>query len=185
MTPSADTPAAPAPAAPPPIPVGEAHALFRFGAHRFALPINEVQEVVGSLEITPVPRAGAGWLGVGNLRGEIVPAATLAPWFPAPPTPPGSSVFYAGKKTAGSIFLIIQTGSGKLALAADGFEHVTAIPREAIEPWPADGAALPPDFVPARWQPPGHPQVVGCLDAKRLGAQLRSAVVAAGSELLS
>ncbi len=145
--------------------MGKPHALFRFRGERFALPVAHVQEVVGELEVTPLPRAGAGWIGVGNLRGEIVPAATLAPWFSAAPggTRPSAP---------SAIFLILNTPQGKLALAADGFEHVAAIPTGAVEPLgAADGE---PDFVPGRWRPAGNDQpAVRCLDAPLLADRLR------------
>lgn len=168
-TPDAALPADPTP--------GQPHALFRHGGGRFALPIAAVQEVLGELEITPLPRAGACWLGIGNLRGEIVPAATLGPWFPtgAPlPAQPNTAA------RAGSIFLILNTPQGKLALAADGFEHVAAIPPGAAEPVPADEAQ--PDFAPARWQPPSAGQAaVLCLDAARLADHLRVQATASTS----
>ncbi len=163
--PPAATPAAAASLADPA--TGQPHALFRHGGGRFALPIAAVQEVIGELEITPLPRAGAGWLGIGNLRGEIVPAATLGPWFPPIGPLPSASL-----ARSGTIFLILNTPQGKLALAADGFEHVAAIPPGAAAPAPADDAH--PDLVPARWQPPGEGQAaVRCLDAARLAECLR------------
>jgi chemotaxis signal transduction protein len=160
-----------------PVPLGKPHALFRYAGSRFALPIAAVQEVIGDLDITPLPRAGAGWLGIGNLRGEIVPAATLAPWFSTAAPQPSNPALRVG-----AIFLILNTPQGKLALAADGFEHVAAIPPGVAEPASADAAE--PDFVPARWQPPGEGQAaVRCLDAARLAARLRISAAAPDSTL--
>ena len=72
-----------------------------------------------------------------------------------------------------TIFLILNTPQGKLALAADGFEHVAAIPTGAVEPLgAADGE---PKFVPGRWRPAGggdDQPAVRCLDAALLAACL-------------
>ena len=134
----------------------QSHAIFRWGSGRFALGVESLQEVVAGLELTPLPRAGADWLGVGNLRGEILPAASLQQWF--------------GAGAAGQpVFLILNTSFGKLALAADQIEQVASIDAAATEPTAGDA----PAFAPRRWQENPDAAPIFCLDANRLAQKLR------------
>lgn len=140
------------------------HAVFHWGHGRFALDVDGVQEVVADLALTPLPRADAGWLGVGNLRGEILPAVSLQRWF-------------AGETTAGAtnspVFLIVRTPTGRLALAADAVAGVRPVPSA-----PTDAATEgEPEFVVHRWEPPGEEFAVRCLDAARLVQKLREQFV--------
>ncbi|WP_281889164.1 chemotaxis protein CheW [Paenibacillus sp. YYML68] len=48
------------------------------GSEQFALPIHEVREIIRLQEITEVPHARAGLLGVINLRGTIVPVIDIS-----------------------------------------------------------------------------------------------------------
>lgn len=154
------TETASATSAPPPEPPpaeGRPHAVFRWGAERFALDVTSVQEVVAELELTPLPCTGLGWLGVGNLRGEILPAVSLDRWFAhACPQP---------------VFLILRTPLGKLALAVEGVERVEFIAPEATEPVSELRKA---DVAPRRWQQDAGAQAVFCLDAGRLAQELRA-----------
>lgn len=131
-------------------------AVFRWGTGRFALDVGGLQEVVAGLDLTPLPRAGASWLGVGNLRGEILPAASLQTWF--------------GAGIGQPVFLILNTSFGKLALAADHIEQVVPIDAAATEPSPEGDV---PEFAPRRWQEKPDAAPIFCLDADRLAQKLR------------
>lgn len=141
------------------------HAVFHWGGESFAMDVDGLQEVVTALSLTPLPRAGAGWLGVANLRGEILPAVSLQTWFagaaPAPAAPP--------------VFLILRTPAGRLALATEGVVGVRAVPAAA--PAGETPAVGEPDFVVQRWQPPGQEAPVRCLDVTRLAQKLREQFV--------
>jgi len=51
--------------------------VFHRGAQTFALPPTSVAEVLGQLEVTPVPFA-PGWIeGVVGVRGDVVPVLAL------------------------------------------------------------------------------------------------------------
>lgn len=140
------------------------HAIFRWGGDQFALDVADVQEVAAELLVTPLPRADIGWLGVGNLRGEILPAVSLQRWFAGTPTGPAAPA---------PVFVVLRTPTGRLALAAESVAGVRAVPP----PDPvADGEAAAtgePEFVVHRWQPPGEEVSVRCLDTVRLAQKLR------------
>ena len=50
---------------------------FRLGAEEFGLAILKVQEIIGLLRITRVPRTPAYIRGVINLRGKVIPVVDL------------------------------------------------------------------------------------------------------------
>ncbi len=50
---------------------------FQCGAQEYGIPIEDAREVVGILEIDPVPMTPAFVKGVMNLRGKIVPVVSL------------------------------------------------------------------------------------------------------------
>ena len=138
------------------------HAIFRWGGDLFALDVADVQEVVADLPLTPLPRADTGWLGVGNLRGEILPAVSLQRWF-------------AGT-TPAPVFVVLRTPTGRLALAAESVAGVRAMPPSG--PTGGEASAMgEPEFVVHRWQPPGEEVLVRCLDTVRLAQKLREQFV--------
>lgn len=118
---------APPPPAAPPGP-SSPHAVFAAGTLRFALPISAVGEVVNDAAVTRVPHATRGIMGLINLRGDIVPAASLDPWF-------------GDTRTAGSVplFLVVRNGPAQFALRIDKFEQVAQVPDAAVIPDPAPG----------------------------------------------
>jgi purine-binding chemotaxis protein CheW len=48
------------------------------GGERYALPVEQVQEIEPLRELTPLPRAPRETLGLVNIRGRIVPVLDLA-----------------------------------------------------------------------------------------------------------
>ncbi len=151
---------------PTPEPSPRPHAVFHWGGERFALDVDGVQEVVADLALTPLPRAGAGWLGVGNLRGEILPAVSLQRWFAGEAAPASAPVF-----------LVLRTSLGRLALAAESVAGVRAVPPASADGTAGAPAEGEPEFVAHRWLPPGEKTAVRCLDTARLAQKLREEFV--------
>jgi purine-binding chemotaxis protein CheW len=58
--------------------VNTVHVRVRAAGEHYALPVEEVLEVVEATELAAVPGAPATVLGVCNLRGRIVPVVALA-----------------------------------------------------------------------------------------------------------
>ncbi|MFM2090821.1 MAG: hypothetical protein RLZZ127_1310, partial [Planctomycetota bacterium] len=50
---------------------------FVLGSEHYGLPILKVQEIIGILDITPVPRMPPHVRGVVNLRGKVIPVIDL------------------------------------------------------------------------------------------------------------
>jgi purine-binding chemotaxis protein CheW len=79
------------------------HVRMRLGAEHYALPVENVREIVDAGDISPVPGASALVLGVRNLRGQVLPVFSLAALFgiPADERPARLVVAEAGTKRAG------------------------------------------------------------------------------------
>ncbi len=57
---------------------------FFLGEEEYALEIMKVQEIIGLMQITPVPRTPDSVLGIINLRGKIIPVLDLRRQFDLP-----------------------------------------------------------------------------------------------------
>jgi len=53
------------------------HLIFSLGKEEFAVPVAKVKEIIGMLEVTPVPHTAEYVRGVINLRGKVVPVIDL------------------------------------------------------------------------------------------------------------
>lgn len=152
-----------APPSPPPAPAAppsptHPHALFAVGSMRFGLPIASVGEVVSDMSLTRLPHSPKGLLGVVNLRGEILPAATLQPWFGDAATP-----------SAANLFLVVRGTSSSIALRIDRFEQVVPVPEDGIRPDDEPGPRA--EVAPQLWRRPIGD--VHCLSADALFDALR------------
>lgn len=50
---------------------------FTLGSEKFAIQLLQVKEVIGNIDITPVPQSPAYYEGIMNLRGQIIPVIDL------------------------------------------------------------------------------------------------------------
>ncbi len=57
---------------------------FFLGEEEYALEIMKVQEIIGLMQITPVPKTPDSVLGIINLRGKIIPVLDLRRQFDLP-----------------------------------------------------------------------------------------------------
>ncbi|MBS0659775.1 MAG: chemotaxis protein CheW [Verrucomicrobia bacterium] len=149
---------APPPPAAPPGPASP-HAVFSAGKLRFALPITAVGEVVNDAAVTRVPHCTKGIMGLINLRGDIVPAASLDPWF-------------GETRSAGTpaLFLVVRNGAAQFALRIDKFEQVAQVPDAAVAPDPAPGAHT--NVAPRVWnRAPGDQ--IRCLNPEAIARALQ------------
>jgi chemotaxis signal transduction protein len=147
-------PPAPAPVAVPTFP----HALFAVGSLHFGLPIASVGEVVSEMSVTRLPHASRGLLGVVNLRGEILPATSLQPWF-------GD----AAKPGTTNLFLVVRAASNAIAVRIDRFEQVAPVPQNALHP--DEDSSGRAEVAPQVWRRPEGE--VHCLSAEALFEALK------------
>ena len=94
--------------------------LFNVDDQRYALHLDVIERIVRAVEITPVPDAPAGILGVINVYGRIVPVLDFRRRLGLP-----------GKEIELTDQLIIAQASGRpQALLADGVIGVVDYPEE-------------------------------------------------------
>lgn len=114
---------------------------FRLAAEEYGLQILKVQEILGLMSVTRVPRTPPFIRGVVNLRGKVIPVVDLRRKFRLP--------VVADTKRTCIIIAQIDRADGALTLGAvvDQVSEVQNIPPEAIEPPPAIGQAIDTAFI--------------------------------------
>lgn len=98
---------------------------FRVGAQLYALPSEEVSEVIRVPVLARLPQAPRGLLGLGNLRGTVLPIASARGLLGQPEAPPSRA--------------IVLSGPAGVALAVDSVEALVTVDGDDVE---ADQAQL-------------------------------------------
>jgi len=113
---------------------------FCLGQEEYGLPILAVREIIGLIDVTPLPQTPAFVKGVINLRGKIIPVIELRSKFGLP------TVSY----TAETCILVVEVAgeeeggaSFQLGIIVDSVREVLDISRSNIEPPPNFGTAVP------------------------------------------
>ena len=130
---------------------------FRMDQHLYAVPAEDVSEVIRLPPVARVPRAPAALLGLANHRGAVIPLASLR----------GLLGAQAG---AFSTSRAIVLGRGApVAVAVDAVQALVAIPAEGLETRQSKLAAEPGERVTGAFQSDAHVakvlDVQGLLDA--------------------
>jgi purine-binding chemotaxis protein CheW len=103
--------------------------VFSLGEEEYALPINQVQEIIRYTE----PRAVASevtWIrGVISLRGKIVPVCDL-----------GARLGLLGEKKVAGKIVIVETGSVTAGIIVDDVDEVLTIEDGQLDDVPAAGS---------------------------------------------
>ena len=94
---------------------------FRLAGEMFALPVEDVQEVLMPQPLTPVPLAADYIVGLLNLRGQIMPTIDLRRRLHFEPRP---------SEKAG-IFLVLHTNEGLLSIVVDEVGDVLQLPSDS------------------------------------------------------
>ena len=114
---------------------------FSLGGEVLATDIRLVKEILQYSAITEVPLAPPGIRGVLNLRGAVVPVVDLAVRFGRPSTP-------VDKRTC---IVILEIGGNErstvMGIMVDHVSEVIDLPPGDLEPAPAFGNKLRPDFI--------------------------------------
>lgn len=114
---------------------------FRLTGELFALPVEQVQEILDPLPVTRVPRAEPFAPGLVNVRGSVVPVVDLHRRLGLP------TVGASGESRLVVLDLEIAETSTKVAFLADGVEQVLEIEGSAIEPVPDIGLSFAPRYL--------------------------------------
>ena len=116
---------------------------FGLGNEEYGLDILVVREIIGIIDITPLPRMPEYVKGIINLRGKIIPVIELRKRFGM------DSVSY----TESTCIIVVdvpadgKTDSRLIGVVVDSVCEVLDIPTSAIEPSPEFGNSIPMDSI--------------------------------------
>ncbi|MTI86501.1 MAG: purine-binding chemotaxis protein CheW [Balneolaceae bacterium] len=102
---------------------------FFLGEEEYAIEILKVQEIIGLIPITPVPRMPSYIRGVSNLRGKIVPVMNLRSRFGLPVV----------EDTDETCIIVVQENQQLMGVLVDQVSEVADIKTEQIEEVPSFG----------------------------------------------
>ena len=108
------------------------HVRMRLGTEHYALPVENVREIVDAGDISPLPGSSALVLGVRNLRGQVLPIFSLA------------ALFGIATAERPARLVVAEAGSKRAGLAIDEVTDVGELPpaSEAAESEFLSGSAL-------------------------------------------
>lgn len=114
---------------------------FSLGGEGYGVSILKVKEIIGMLDITPVPRTPEFIKGVINLRGKIIPVMDLRVKF-------GMEPQEYNERTCIIVVEVNLNGSQRLlGVVVDMVSEVVTISSEQIEPAPEYGTKLEHNFI--------------------------------------
>lgn len=102
------------------------HLIFALGSEEYSVPLLCVKEVIETPDITPVPHTPAYYLGIMNLRGQVISVIDLRLKLKGVRQE-------LGKKTA---IIILDFGSFCLGIAVSAVNRVIALRPEDIKERP-------------------------------------------------
>lgn len=110
---------------------------FFLGEEEYAIEILKVQEIIGLMPITPVPKMPSYIRGVLNLRGKIVPVMNLRLRFS----------LEAVEDTDETCVIVVQDGQYLMGVLVDKVSEVADIMGSQIEEVPTFGVETNSDYL--------------------------------------
>jgi purine-binding chemotaxis protein CheW len=110
---------------------------YRLGAEQYGIEIGKVQEIIGLMPMTRVPRTPDCMRGVINLRGKVIPVVDLRVKF-------SLDEVEDTRKTCIIVMHIIQADHAMLTLGivVDEVSEVAEFSRDQLQPQPAFGTKV-------------------------------------------
>ena len=120
---------------------GGLHLTFKLGDETYGIEILKVQEIMGMLTVTPLPRTPDYMRGVINLRGKVIPVIDLRLKF----------AMEAHDYTRRTCIIVVQVQLERVALVmgiiVDEVSEVIEVAAEQIEPPPSFGTEVDTEFI--------------------------------------
>jgi purine-binding chemotaxis protein CheW len=116
---------------------------FCLGSEEYGLEILSVREIIGIIDITPLPQTPKYVKGVINLRGKIIPVIELRTKF-------GLDACGDGGQTCVIVVEVDDPGSGEafeIGIIVDSVREVLDIVRDMIDPPPTFGCSVPMQYI--------------------------------------
>lgn len=116
---------------------------FKLGTEEYGVEILRVREIIGLIDVTPLPKTPDFVKGVINLRGKIIPVIELRIKFGLP------HVEY----TEATCVIVVEVSDSddgekfQMGVIVDNVSEVLDIVKDQIEPAPRFGCALNTDYI--------------------------------------
>lgn len=122
-------------------PVAGKYLTFRLNAESYGLGILKVQEIIGIMPVTRVPRTPLFTRGVINLRGKVIPVLDLRLKF-------GMEAAADTERTCIVVVQVTRDGAPlTMGLIVDEVSEVVDVQENQIEPPPSFGASVNTEFI--------------------------------------
>lgn len=117
--------------------VGGKYLTFFLAEEEYGIEILKVQEIIGMMNVTNVPRASTFIRGVINLRGKVIPIVDLRLKFGM------ESV----NQTEEACIIVVQAQGVEMGLVVDRVSEVVDIVNDDIDDAPAFGSDVQTDYL--------------------------------------
>lgn len=114
---------------------------FSLGNEEYGIPILQVREIIGMMEITSVPRTPEFIKGVINLRGKIIPIMDLRAKFSM------ESIDYTERTCIIVVEILVNQTTRQMGIVVDMVSEVVNIDEQDIEAALDYGATVEGDFL--------------------------------------
>lgn len=133
---------------------------FKLGTEEYGLEVLKVQEIIGLMNVTRVPRMPVFLRGVINLRGKLIPVVEMRKKFELP------SVSDTDKTCIIVVQILLVGMKVTLGIIVDSVAEVLNIEQEQLEDAPAFGTQINTEFMLGMGKV--GPRVVILLDIDRV-----------------
>ncbi len=110
---------------------------FVLGNEEYGIEILRVREIIGIMEITPVPQTPDYVKGVINLRGKVIPVIDQRIKFSMPEV----------EHTKETCVIVVEVKEALIGIVVDNVSEVLDIGREEIEASPHFGKEIDTEFI--------------------------------------
>ena len=132
---------------------------FFLAGEEYGLEILKVQEIIGIMDITPVPRSPDYIRGVINLRGKVIPIVDLRLRFG----------MEQAERTSETCIIVVEANRVQTGIVVDQVSEVLNIASGEIEDTPAFGSEVQTDYILGIGKADGRVKLL--LDIDRVLAQ--------------
>jgi purine-binding chemotaxis protein CheW len=140
---------------------------FRVGEARYALPAEEVSEIIAMPTVSRLPHSPRALLGMANLRGDVIAVASLRNLLELP----SEGALEAPGGPRGSARAIVLQGASPVALAIDAVDALVSLEATNVETRPAEVSASPGEMLRGIFQLGASKDTAKILDIRGLLAK--------------
>lgn len=128
------------------------------GGREFAIGIVKVREIIGMIQITPVPQTPDYVRGVINLRGKVIPVVDLRLRFDM------DRIDYTDRTCIVVVEIALKSGKVNVGLVVDSVSEVITIRSADIEDTPSLGTAVSTEYILGMAKVPGSVRILLDID---------------------